>query len=320
MLQAEYNRVLLFRASACSCSPKTPPPPQISFIVPAYNVAAYLAECLDSILAQTIDKEIIIIDDGSGDETLQIALAYSRRFDFISVLHTPNQGQSAARNRGLRLARGEFVYCVDADDFLLPVDLQAILQLARQQQADVVKLRSLVQYEYADGSKSAIGEIIPSHPQLPELGAALFSGYECLKMMYRRWIPGVCWSIIRRGLLLEHGLFFAEGVQAEDQLFYVQLLSCRADVRLLEMNTAIYHYRRRADSTVEAQHYQYFADHLYIVWQLQQWKQQKALPEDVAAVIDSIIDILCQTAQDIFRRLPEHEKQQARALLDQPVL
>lgn len=91
---------------------------EISFIVPMYNVEKYLNQCIDSILRQSVVKEIILIDDGSTDKTLDIALSYQKQYDFIKVIVQQNNGQASARNQGIRLAKGEWLIFIDADDFL----------------------------------------------------------------------------------------------------------------------------------------------------------------------------------------------------------
>lgn len=93
----------------------------ISVIVPVYNVAEYLPPCIESIAAQTHrNLEIILVDDGSTDPSGRICDDYSRRDSRIVVVHQPNGGLSAARNAGLRVARGEFIGFVDGDDYIHP--------------------------------------------------------------------------------------------------------------------------------------------------------------------------------------------------------
>ena len=88
--------------------------PTISCVIPVFNAAKYLAEALDSVLAQTVvPNEIILVDDGSTDESAQVAAKYGRHARLVSQ---ENRGPAAARNRGLQLARGELIAFLDADD------------------------------------------------------------------------------------------------------------------------------------------------------------------------------------------------------------
>jgi glycosyltransferase involved in cell wall biosynthesis len=104
--------------------------PQVSILIPAYRAAPWLAATLDSALAQTYPHtEIIVVEDGSPDDTLAVARAHATRHPGrLHVVSQPNAGASAARNHALRLARGEFIQFLDADDLLSPRKLE--LQLA----------------------------------------------------------------------------------------------------------------------------------------------------------------------------------------------
>ena len=93
----------------------------ISLVIPIYNTEAYLKDCLDSVLAQTLpDLQIILVDDGSTDGSAAIAQAYAKQDKRIEVYRQTHAGQSAARNLGLTYAKGEYIAFVDADDTLAP--------------------------------------------------------------------------------------------------------------------------------------------------------------------------------------------------------
>ena len=94
--------------------------PKVSVIVPVYNVEKYLNKCLDSLINQTFnDFERIIINDGSPDDSKQIIEKYKSKYnDFIKVINQSNQGLSASRNNGLKMASGAYIMFVDSDDYL----------------------------------------------------------------------------------------------------------------------------------------------------------------------------------------------------------
>lgn len=93
--------------------------PQISIIIPVYNVEAYLERCLNSILSQTFDDwECICIDDGSVDGSGKILDAYAKKDSRFIVIHQVNSGVSFARNVGLKRAKGDFITFVDSDDWI----------------------------------------------------------------------------------------------------------------------------------------------------------------------------------------------------------
>ena len=93
----------------------------ISVIVPVYNAAAYLEECVDSLVEQTYKPvEIILVDDGSTDKSPEICDSFSRRYSYIKAIHKKNGGVSSARNMGIEAAQGEYLIFVDSDDRVYP--------------------------------------------------------------------------------------------------------------------------------------------------------------------------------------------------------
>jgi glycosyltransferase involved in cell wall biosynthesis len=93
--------------------------PKVSVIIPVYNVEAYLRQCLDSVVNQTLkDIEMICVDDGSTDSSAEILKEYAKKDERIRVLTQSNSGAGAARNAGLVSAKGKWLYFLDGDDFI----------------------------------------------------------------------------------------------------------------------------------------------------------------------------------------------------------
>lgn len=116
---------------------------KLSIIVPAYKVEDYIAACLDSLLDQGLDHadyEIIVINDGSPDNSKAIAEEYASRYSNIIVGDQENKGVSVARNHGLEMAQGEYIAFVDPDDTIYPKALSRIIARAEEQHLDVVYL------------------------------------------------------------------------------------------------------------------------------------------------------------------------------------
>src|SRR5712691_11630296 len=112
--------------------------PTVSVIIPAYNVAPYIGETLDSVFAQTFaDYEVIVINDGSPD-TEELERELARFIDRIRYIKQENRGASAARDAGLRAARGELVAFLDADDLWLPNYLDEQIKFMRERDCDLV--------------------------------------------------------------------------------------------------------------------------------------------------------------------------------------
>lgn len=139
------------------CTWRTNRSPFFSVIVPVYNVAPYLGECLDSVLAQTFaDWECLCTDDGSKDGSDLILDAYARRDPRFRIVHQPNVGVSAARNRALDRARGRYVTFVDADDVIAPERYALVASAIREGNPDLVALRG--EHYFVDGTCPAYRE------------------------------------------------------------------------------------------------------------------------------------------------------------------
>ena len=212
----------------------------LSIIVPVYKVEAYLAECLDSILAQTYANfELILVDDGSPDNCPPICDQYAQRDKRIRVIHQSNGGLSAARNTGLNNAQGEWIGFVDSDDWISPGFYEAAVSVMQAHpEVDVVELPMLQAYNTPQAHRYA-----PADDTIATNTKTIFSlwfsqqGYDhafAQTKLYRRQIF--------------EGLRFTEGKVFED-LFIIPLILKRSkgwtytnDLR------ATYYYRQQSQS------------------------------------------------------------------------
>lgn len=228
---------------------KTPPArgqrsaePLFSFVVPAYNVEAYVERCLDSIVSQAFDDfEIIVIDDGSTDGTSTILRRYAALDSRIRIFKQENSGQGAARSFGIKAARGRYVWFVDSDDWLLEGASARVARLVRSLEPDVVVLN----FEYTFDDKPALpSSRVPAHlaGQMvdPLESAATFSTISCWN------VPP--WRLLsRRALLLQQDINFATGVFYEDHPYAIKLMLTAQKVFV---DAALsYAYYQRATST-----------------------------------------------------------------------
>lgn len=114
--------------------------PTVSVIVPIYNVSRFLPECIESVINQTYnDFELILVDDGSTDESGAICDNYAKADNRIKVIHKPNGGLTSARNAGLRIASGEWIMHLDGDDWIEPRMLKDFVSIAEREKADLVE-------------------------------------------------------------------------------------------------------------------------------------------------------------------------------------
>ena len=124
--------------------------PKVSFIIPAYNIEDYIGKCLDSILNQTWqDFEIIVVNDGSKDKTGEVLDSYATKDNRIKILHKENEGVSAARNDGIKMASGDYILFWDGDDFAEKETCEELLQTMAENDVDTVVYGY---YRYRDGA------------------------------------------------------------------------------------------------------------------------------------------------------------------------
>lgn len=206
---------------------------KVSMIVPVYNTAQYLPACLDSILAQTFsDYELLLVDDGSTDDSAAICDAYAAKDQRIRVFHRPNGGVSAARNLGVAQAQGDWICYVDSDDEVKPDYLKVMVDA-------ICSERCLVMGNLSDDRMSGnLREDIALHGQemvryLLETGVLFLSGPVA--------------KLFNRALLMEHDIRFPEGIHyGEDMVYLFNYLNVIDDAALRkDINYIV---RFRADS------------------------------------------------------------------------
>lgn len=157
----------------------------ISVIIPVYNVANYLPACLDSVLAQTYrDIEVIVVEDGSTDGSGDICDDYACRDARVSVFHQPNGGPSAARNKGLEMARGEYISFIDCDDVVHERYLEVLLDEMNLHHADIVQspYQIIPESKRNDYSPNRLKQPLPKNYQTK----VLTSEQAMLSMLYQQ--------------------------------------------------------------------------------------------------------------------------------------
>lgn len=211
---------------------------KVSVIVPIYNVGRFLPQCLDSLCAQSLkDIEIICINDGSTDDSLDILNEYAAKDSRIIVINQANSGQSAARNKGLEAAQGEFIGFVDSDDWIDSAYYEKLYQAAKAFQADIACCGST----YIGKTKNKSMLTYKNHQTAEDL-TAKFKLFDIPRYNY-------IWNkIYHRDLFKSKESRFREGIVYEDMIWMPQMaLKCTKAVSVPEVN---YFYRYNENSTV----------------------------------------------------------------------
>ena len=189
----------------------------ISLIIPVYNVESFLSECLDSILDQTDSNyEVIVVDDGSTDCSLNIAEEYQALCSRIKVVHQANAGVSAARNKGIALAQGEYIAFVDSDDWL---DSDYLKRL-REPLDKGVDLVTVGMFDCESAEKC--DKVQNACTYLPNLNEA----NQFLALLKSKRLTGPCCKLYKTAIIKDNGLRFSEDVSfAEDKEFVARYVS-----------------------------------------------------------------------------------------------
>ena len=214
-----------------------------SVIIPCYNCEKTLGTTVESIRASGLsDYEIVLVDDGSADGTAKLCDTLSGRYTEIRCVHQPNAGVSAARNRGIDEAEGEYIWFVDADDTVDSGTLAVVAAIITAQRPDMLLFGMCFDY-YHHGRLYRSEELVPPFEgtwTLDQLKERFQELYNC------NALTTACNKFIRRDILMQSGVRFHEDmILMEDFLFVLELLPhCQ---NIYSLPEAIYRYRQAED-------------------------------------------------------------------------
>lgn len=212
--------------------------PEISIIVPIYDVEKYLRECLDSIKMQAFtDWECILVDDGSPDNSIEICKEFAAEDSRFKIIRRNNGGLSAARNTGLSHAAGKFVAFVDSDDIIYPDYLQRLHELIIEYDADVAQV----------GYYQLFTEFVRKR-QLVDSIRVLRRGEVVMELIRDKRIPSYMWNKLFRREVIDSP--FPEGVIYEDM--YAMSQWVKNINRMVITPDLLYGYRQRKGSIVNS--------------------------------------------------------------------
>ena len=211
----------------------------ISIIVPVYNVEKYLEKCLNSILSQDYrGYEVLLIDDGSTDNSPMICDDFSRKYNNIRVIHKTNGGLSAARNIGIKEAKGEYVFFVDSDDSLYSNALSCLVEPLQNEIIDIVI--GCINLEYDDGS------IVPEENVFNQRG--LVDKIIAIRRLFQGSGYSACGKLFRKSLFDK--ITFPEGKIDED---YATMYKVYYEANsIFYTNEYIYRYFKREGSITKS--------------------------------------------------------------------
>lgn len=199
--------------------------PLISVIVPIYNVEEYLIDCLESVVNQTYKNiELIAINDGSTDNSLQILEDYASKYMYIKVVSQENSGQSVARNVGISMASGKYVYFLDSDDYIKLNTFEDLITNMEEYDLDIIRFGAEPfvdrMDEEIDSNQYDFSKYFDSEK--------IYTNNELLAINTKTFWPSPVLYIIRKKLLTSNNITFKPGIIHEDVLFTTEVfLNCK---------------------------------------------------------------------------------------------
>lgn len=220
---------------------------KISIVIPVYNVEKYICKCIDSVLSQTLKEfEIILVDDGSTDNSGTICDEYALKDNRIKIIHKNNGGVSDARNTGMDLAEGEFMLFVDSDDWIEHGTVEYLYNKIVENQSDIVVCSHCCDYTNNNYSiyKDLLDETFQSRQEIAE----------AIYKMDNISVFNMVWNKLYRTSIIKnnHLCFIVDGMPGEDLLFNCDYFKYVNKASFISQR--LYHYVREDEDTLVSKH------------------------------------------------------------------
>ena len=217
---------------------------KIDLIIPVYNVAPYLRQCLDSVLMQTFQTfKIILVDDGSTDGSGEICEEYAVSHTNIEVVHQENKGLSSAKNTGLKYSTAPYIMFLDSDDWISPQTLEIMYNVMEKGDYDIAQCREKLEYDYN------VKTINTNHEKTE---VKIYSGLDIYKSFFsHRELGPASWGKIYKREIISN-IIFPEGKVHEDIAVIMSIWEkCKS---VAYINASLWHYRFR-EGSISRTHY-----------------------------------------------------------------
>ncbi|MBQ9784237.1 MAG: glycosyltransferase [Clostridia bacterium] len=282
----------------------------ISIVMPVYNAAAFLAPMLDSVLNQSYrDVELILVNDGSTDNSSEICHEYAKRFPAVKVFDLENGGPSRARNFGVAQASGEFVWFMDSDDVLAQGALERAVQAQAQHDADVVigGMNFCFTYKNETVPKAIERELVLDSD-------GFIRNYRLLYL--KNYISALWNKLIRRSLITENDIVMDERLRTyEDYLYCMDVL--RQSQKTVCLPDVFYHYQLRDAASLSRRYKPNVLESFRILsGRLDEYIHRfSPVSQEAARSLENLTVYLAYECVKNESRAPESPKRKMRALL-----
>lgn len=205
--------------------------PFLSVIVPVYNVEKYLRNCIESVISQGFqDLEVILVDDGSSDDSVTICDYYAARNQRVKVIHKTNGGLSSARNVGIMNSSGKYITFLDSDDAWSLGQLDKVISIVQSEVIDLLVFSTID--KVSDGSLYIRNDSFKLDNSKLTLSV---SSYYSLLIKSGNLRESACTKLIKRSFLIKHNLFFQDKLISEDTEWMLRVLRCISYVTLCDI-------------------------------------------------------------------------------------
>ncbi len=273
----------------------------LSIVIPVYNVEKYIEECLLSCIHQNIQStkyEIIIVNDGTPDNSMSIVERIAKGHGNIHIVNQDNQGLSMARNNGFALAKGEYVWFVDSDDWIEENSLSSLIKYLNGDVDEVVIGAKRVS---ADGKK-----ILYERNMYPNYHMQILDGKDCWRKNINQ-VSVAQLTIYRSGFLRENNLSFIRGIYHEDFEFCTK--ASYLSKRTLYLSVPYYYFRETPGSITHSVNPKKSYDYIIIAKSLRQFCLENVTEKDIVSKFHFYISMAINNGlNNIYKSLPEEIK------------
>lgn len=257
---------------------------KLSIVIPVYNTEKYLEKCLASCVNQEVEKadyEIVVVDDGTKDNAMAIALRYQENYPNIKIFSQENAGLSAARNMGLSHCSGDYVWFVDSDDYIEEGALSLIFNEI-EDNPDVICIQAKRSDE--ETARNRFSDNVKN-------------GYDVLLHSFDDWDRCVPYFIFNRQFLDNHELRFYVGIFHEDDEFTPRALVFAEKVSVIDRS--LYYYWVKTENTItKTVNPKKSYDNIAVAESLSDFKEKNAMPDNVKQVFENHISLIINNTLD----------------------
>lgn len=281
---------------------------KVSVIIPVYNVEKYLAECLDSVINQTLTNiEIICINDGSTDDSTNILRKYAQNDNRIIILHQENQGPSVSRNNGVKIAKGHYIYFLDSDDMIVPYALEKMFNEAAVNNLDMIFFNSKVLYQSYDLEKNSKDQ--EYYFNSTYLTDEVLSGAKMYTKMLdnNRYRTSSCLYLTKNEFIKNEKIKFIEGILHEDEFYMFQIILVATRVKHINEQLFIRRVREKSITTQDKTYEHFYGIFTTYIMMLEFINKFEYTKDVENAVISNIKNIF-NSAVNVYKTLSKVEQ------------